>query len=242
MKRTLIAGLVSVPLVFSCGISTQAQETIHKVEDTNIPRQQLFLQNLNQQVKKMQLEELQERRKAQELKDQILRQSSVQFDPYNVTNLSYIDSDELINVLKHIDNGDGLVPYASYFVEAEKTYKINAIFLCAIAAQESGWGKKPAGDGTNLTGYAVYTSTSKGRTFKEGIRSNILETARLIAQDYVQANSKYNVDEGYAGKSIWEINQNYCLYQDQETPKMSWSKAINKIGSDLNKKFHELYI
>lgn len=242
MKKTIIAGLVAMPLIMSKGV--QAKPLIdNSLEESNtIPRQELFLQTLTERAKKIQIEQEIEYRKAQQEKDRILRQSSVQFDPYDVTKLSYISTDELINVLNHVDGGTGLVPYASYFTEAERLYKINAIFLCSIAAQESGWGTKPAGDGTNLTGYAVYTSTSNGKTFEDGIRSNILETAKLIAHDYVQANSLYNLDEGYDGKSIWEINKNYCLHQDQETPKMSWSSSINKIGSNLNETFHELYI
>ena len=34
-----------------------------------------------------------------------------------------------------------LVPYAGYFIEAEQKHGVNAAFLAAIAAQESGWGR-----------------------------------------------------------------------------------------------------
>lgn len=34
-----------------------------------------------------------------------------------------------------------LVPLADYFIEAQETYGIDAIFLAAVAAEESGWGR-----------------------------------------------------------------------------------------------------
>lgn len=231
MNKTILAGIVIIPLILSN--STIKADTF-AINDSNIIKHEVYSANLKQQKT---VDEM----KDQFLKDELIRQASVDFDKYNVTSLSYVTYKELVEVLKHTKNGDGLIPYADYFIEAEKEYRINAFFLCAIAAQESGWGDKPAGDGTNLTGYAVYTSYSNGKTFEDGVRSNILETARLIADDYTSPKGKYNIDLGYEGKSVEEINQNYCLQEDQKTPKMSWSKSVSKIATGFNNTYHELF-
>lgn len=183
-----------------------------------------------------------EARKAEEERLELERQSSVGFDDMDVTRLSNMFPYELENVLYNTTGGEGLAPYASYFIEAEEIYGINAFFICAIAAQESGWGRNAAGNGTNLTGYAVYNSYSEGASFEGGIRHNILETARLLAEDYVDPNGPYHSEwEGYNyGKSIYEINVRYCLLDDMETTDYDWSANIGKIASNLASKYHEL--
>jgi beta-N-acetylglucosaminidase len=182
-----------------------------------------------------------EERKIQELKLELARRESVTFDPYDVKKLSYVTTEELKEVLRNTNGGDGLLPYASYFVEAEKTYGINAFFITAIAAQESGWGQKAAGNGTNLTGYAVYTRHHSGKTFKGGVRENILATTELIAENYVNPEGRYHTKwDNYTGRSIFEINQKYCLLQDQKTVDNRWSQALNKIGTGFKNTYHNI--
>lgn len=199
-------------------------------------------QEQREEFAKKREKELEERalKEAEEAKLELARRESVTFDPYDVTQLSYVTEQELRQVLSLVNGGDGLMPYSSYFVEAEKTYGINAFFITAIAAQESGWGQKAAGNGTNLTGYAVYTRHHSGKTFKGGVRENILATTKLIAEEYVNPKGRYYTKwNNYSGKSIFEINQKYCLLQDQKTVDNRWSKALNKIGANLNKTYHE---
>lgn len=185
-------------------------------------------------------ERLEEIRKAEEAKLELARRESVTFNAYDVTQKSYVTEQELKKVLYNTNGGDGLAPYAAYFVEAEELYGLNAFFITAIAAQESGWGKKAAGNGTNLTGYAVYTRHHTGTTFKGGVRENILATAKLIANEYVNPEGRYYTKwDNYTGRSVFEINQKYCLLQDQKTVDNKWSQALNKIGNNLNKTYHE---
>lgn len=186
-------------------------------------------------------EQLREKeRKTEEAKLELARRESVTFNAYDVTQKSYVTEQELRKVLYNTNGGDGLAPYAAYFVEAEELYGLNAFFMTAIAAQESGWGKKAAGNGTNLTGYAVYTRNHTGTTFEGGIKENILATAKLIANEYVNPEGRYYTKwDNYTGRSVFEINQKYCLLQDQKTVDNRWSQALNKIGNDLNKTYHE---
>lgn len=193
-------------------------------------------------LKQREEERIQEEiRLAEEAKLELARRESVTFNAYDITHKSYITEQELKQVLYNVNGGEGLASYAPYFIEAEELYDINAFFITAIAAQESGWGQKAAGNGTNLTGYAVYTSKHTGKTFKGGIRENILATAKLIAEEYINPEGRYYTKwDGYTGRSIFEINQKYCLLQDQKTVDNRWSQAINKIGNNFNKTYHEI--
>lgn len=262
MKKKLIAGIVASLVIGQASIVQASTNTI-LIEDTNakakttslgpfIVNREMLQKGISLYTIELKAEQLrleaeerarqEEARKAEELRLELERQASVGFDDMDVTRLSNIKAYELENVLYNTDNGEGLAPYAPYFIEAEETYGVNAFFICAIAAQESGWGRNAAGNGTNLTGYAVYNSTSDGKTFEGGIRHNILETARLIAEDYVNSNGQYHVEwEGYNyGKSIYEINVRYCLHDDMKTTDFNWSNKINQIASGFEKTYHNL--
>lgn len=265
MKKELIAGIVASLFIGQAPIADATMnDTNTIVEETNAKAKTASLiefktfKDLSEEVieeheAKLEAERLrleaeerarqeEEARKAEELRLELERQASVGFNDMDVTRLSNMKAYELENVLYSVTSWSGMAPYASYFIEAEEMYGVNALFICAIAAHESGWGKYPAGDGTNLTGYAVYSSTSSGTTFEGGVRHNILETARLIAEDYVNPNGIYHTEwTGYNyGKSIYEINSKYCLKEDRKTTDMGWSESIGKIAKNLSSKYHEL--
>lgn len=265
MKRKLIAGIVATVVVGQAPITESAMVRRTTMEDTNAKativsdsiefktfkttlEETLAEHEARLEAERLRLEaeekarQEEEARKAEELRLELERQASVGFNDMDVTRLSNMKAYELEKVLYSVSSWSGLAPYAYYFIEAEEMYNINALFICAIAAQESGWGKHPAGDGTNLTGYAVYSSTSNGTTFEGGIRHNILETARLIAEDYVPSTGIYNTKwEGYNnGKSIYEINSKYCLKEDRKTTDMGWSANIYKIMNMLASQYHEI--
>lgn len=176
--------------------------------------------------------------KAEERKIELQRRESVRFDSDDVTKISYITDYELAKVLSHHNSGKLLSRYAEYFVEAERIYKINAFFLVAVAAHESSWGKKPAGEGTNLTGIKMYTPTSRGEIYTS-YKHNILDTAKLLRNNYVVPNSpRYN--EEY-GPSVVGININYCLYPSGEhkgKPDFNWSENITAIANDFVNIYH----
>lgn len=261
MKKELIAGIIASTLI---GGQAAHAETKSMVEDVNTKAKAtstIFLKTFKELAEevieehqaKLEAERLrleaeekarqeEEARKAEELRLELERQASVGFNDMDVTRLSNMKAYELEKVLYNVTNGSGLAPYAYYFIEAEKMYGINAFFICALAAQESGWGRYAAGNGTNLTGYAVYNSYSDGKTFEGGIRQNILETARLIAEKYVDPNGPYHTEwDGYNyGKSVYEINVRYCLYQDMKTTDFGWSANICKIANMLADTYHSI--
>ena len=269
MKKQLIAGLVASVIMSNAGVanaSTEIKETpkatpkakvavsnfktfkdhiIERLEEFEAEQEAERLR-LEQERLRLEAEEKarkeEEARRAGELRLELERQASVGFDSMDVTRKSNLRAYELENVLYNVTNGDGLAPYASYFIEAEEIYGINAFFICALAAQESGWGRYAAGNGTNLTGYAVYNHGYEGTTFEGGIRHNILATAELIADKYVNPDGPYHTEwDGYNyGKSIYEINVKYCLKTDMATTDFDWSNNIGRIANMLARTYHSI--
>lgn len=210
-----------------------------------LPRHAQFIEDVARQHKANMEEKArqeEEQRKLEEQRIELARKDNVQFNTMDVTQKSGLTASELESILYNVTNGSGLAPYASYFIEAEEMYSINALFLCGLAAEESGWGRYAGGNGTNITGYAVYTSSHSGKTFEGGIRDNILSTAELLATHYTSPNGKYKtVWDGYNdGKSIYEVNQRYCFMQDQKTVDNNWARKISSIAKNLEKTYHSV--
>lgn len=150
-------------------------------------------------------------------------QNAIVFDASNLRNLSGIEVYQMKEMLK----GTALYDYAEAYVIAEKSYNINAIALAAITAHESSWGESDRAVRTNnLTGYAVYTQTSAGKTFSSPAMS-IIKTAELLDTDYLKPGGKW-----YNGLSLENVNTSYCYGSDNK-PDYNWSKSITSIGKSL---------
>lgn len=120
----------------------------------------------------------------------------------------------------------GLEKLADYYVEAEKIFGVNAIFLASLTAQESAWGtSNRAINQNNLSGFEVYHADAKGRYFQNK-RESIMKTAELLSKNYLNENGVY-----YKGKDIFNVNSTYCPNDDYY-----WSSSINKIAYGLVKK------
>ena len=124
--------------------------------------------------------------------------------------------------------GTGLEEVAYAYVKAEKEWGVNAIFLASLTAEESGWGRSNrAINQNNLSGYAVYSAGASGRSFSSKEES-IMETAKLICQQYLKPTGAY-----YNGISIYDVNIKYCP-NDGGT----WSKNISSIAYSLVSKIN----
>ena len=75
-----------------------------------------------------------------------------------------------------------LIPYAADFLQAETQYKVNAFFLAALAALESGWGAY-CHQPNNLFGWGQQAYPSKSVC--------IDAVARAIAEDYLTPGGRY---------------------------------------------------
>lgn len=124
--------------------------------------------------------------------------------------------------------GTGLEGLGSWYLKAEQTYGVNAIFLMALTAQESDWGTSHrARTQNNLSGYAVYSSGAEGVTFSSKGES-IMETAKLIAENYINPDGAY-----YNGVSVASVNIRYCPDDGGH-----WSSNIIEIAYDLVSKIN----
>lgn len=239
IKKTIVILLtlvLSMP-VLPCNatVNNEPEPNSTKVENTKIEIN--VLSNLEQQVqeKKKQNEELirldKERKRIETILNENTRKNNVHVYEADVTSISNITANELSQVFYKLGK-DRMAQYSQAFVDAERKYGINALFLAAVAAHESGWGSKAGGEnGTNLTGYCVYNNESIGYTFNSGYEG-ILETARLLKADYLTPGSKH-----YYGTSVEDINTDYCLYQDMKTTDYRWTGSITSIEN----KFENVY-
>jgi beta-N-acetylglucosaminidase len=157
------------------------------------------------------------------------RKNNVHVYQENLTSVSGITVEELNQVFYKIGKPK-MAKYSQAFIDAEKQYGVNALFIASIVAQESGWATKAGGtNGTNLTGHAVYNAQATGTTFNSGYEG-ILETARLLKEDYLTSSGKY-----FNGYSVEDVNLHYCLLQDMKTTDYKWSVAITNIENTFEK-------
>ena len=163
-----------------------------------------------QEQKELEKARIEKENKIKELKRDNRRMDTVGINSNNLTVKSNITVEEFNKVFDYIGQPQ-MKKLSKAFVNAEHKYGVNALFLAGIVAQESLWSKRPAGDGTNLTGYCVYTKDCNGKTFNS-YYSNIMATAKLLSEQYLNPKGRY-----YNGKSMIAVNELYCKYQDQVT-------------------------
>lgn len=101
-----------------------------------------------------------------------------------------------------------LLPLAEEFLSAEEKYGVNAVFLAAVAALESGWGEY-CFRRNNIFGWSGKSFSSKEEC--------IDFVARKIAENYLSPDGKY-----YRGKSVSAVN---CCYNGLEI----WDKKVREI-------------
>ena len=142
------------------------------------------------------------------------------FDKEDVRTKSNISISDLERVLKNTN----LHELSSTFILAEEVYQVNSLFLLGLVSLESGHGKSRRSiEDNNLTGYAVYSDSSRGAVF-ESKEENILATAQLISEEYLKEHGQY-----FNGYSVEDINKKYSADEN-------WHKKIIDIASDYRNK------
>lgn len=112
-------------------------------------------------------------------------------DANSLLSKSNISLEELEAGLKY-----DLIPLASYFLEAEELYGVNACYLASIAALESGWGRYQFRE-NNLFGF--------GRKSFDTPEECIYYVAEFLATEYLSEDGKY-FGGGY---SLYHVNKYY---------------------------------
>lgn len=154
----------------------------------------------------------------------------VKFNPNDVTQLTSIKEKQLEILFKSNSTYENLIGLERAFVDAESKYGVNAIFLLSLISEESDYARSNrAINNNNLSGYAVYSNISEGKSFSSKYES-VLTTAKLLREDYLNTDGEY-----FKGVDIYSINDSYC-----KTPKdtYSWSKNIISIASTYIKELN----
>lgn len=148
------------------------------------------------------------------------------FNPNNVLEVSNVTEEDLYKLLE----GTGLYDLAPIYVEAEREYGVNALFIASLTAQESAWGRSHrAIYDNNLTGFGVYNAHSEGIN-SNSKRENILSTTKWLKEAYLNPTGKH-----YNGTSVWQINMQYCLLANGK-PDYQWAENIVSIGYSFLRK------
>ena len=144
------------------------------------------------------------------------------FNQYNLRELSNLNLQQIYNILE----GTDLQTISSTYLYLEEACQVNAFFLIALSAHESGWGTSyRALNQNNLTGFAVYSDEAEGGHFNSWSES-LAYTANLLDKEYLTEGGKY-----FNGYGIEEVNIRYCLKDDE--PDFNWSKSITSICYEL---------
>ena len=148
---------------------------------------------------------------------QIFATETETFDKENLLVASNISKEELEYAL----NGN-LKELSSTYIEAEKETGVNAVFIAAISALESGWGKSyMATHMNNLFGYGKKTFSSKEEC--------ILHVAKALKENYLSENGSF-----YNGTSVSSIEVCYC-----PSPVGEWSNLVYQIMVELDDEIQE---
>ena len=127
---------------------------------------------------------------------------------------------------------------AEYFYYAEKQYRINGVFLAAVAIHESGWGTSTiAKNKKNLFGYGAIDSNPYGGAYNfESYNEGIDLVARALVKYYLNENGTEifdgNIANGkfYNGNNLSAVNKVYASDKNWANGVYKWMKYLyNKI-------------
>jgi len=134
---------------------------------------------------------------------EMIEYKRLQINSSDITIRSNVTEQELSSILA----GTWLSGLAPAYIQAEKDYNINAIYLVSITALESGWGtSRLAINKNNISGFQAYDKNpyedAKHFNSKEEC---ILTTARVLSENYIGDDllSIKQIGDRYASDSRW---------------------------------------
>lgn len=191
---------------------TQKSQELSGLEDL-ISRKDIRIAEL---TKKMADEKIAFEKKLAELESR-----KVHFNKSDVTQPSNLTSKRLEKVFNSSNTYKGLRGLESAFIDAERECGVNAVFLMSLVSQESGFGRsRRAVEDFNMGGVAVYSSTSKGRSYSSKYES-IMSIGKLLHDRYI----------GRGLTTIYSIGSVYC-------PNDPWADPILSIANSYMEKLN----
>lgn len=235
VKALILAEMIIVGGVLVHYTSTQASSLIrtdYQITST-VETKERFLQDVEEKKEQRRIEEEERLRREQEEaeRQRLLREEEERrrreephFNPYNVSELSNLSKEQISIMLE----GTALHTLVNAYYWYEQQYQINAVFLMALTAEESGWGRSYlAINNNNLSGHK---NKSGGWAYYNNWGECLEESFRLLSQEYVYPNGAF-----YTGPNMYDINLVYC--PDPENPH-SWANNISRIGYELMNKLN----
>lgn len=138
---------------------------------------------------------------------------------YSQSDISNMDmrkaSGITVDDLKKANTYSGLYGLEKYFVQAEKDYGVNCLFLYAIAVTESGGGIHMFLP-NNMFGYGQKSFSSKAQC--------IDYVAERISEDYLNKNGPY-----FSGPTPKDVHKIYCTTS-------GWSKQVITVMTEMYSK------
>lgn len=235
VKVLILAEMIIVGGVLVHYNSTQAFSLIRTDYQITSPveTKERFLQDVEEKKEQRRIEEEERLRREQEEaeRQRLLREEEERrrreephFNPYNVSELSNLSKEQMSIMLE----GTALHTLVNAYYWYEQKYQINAVFMMALTAEESGWGRSSlAISNNNLSGHK--TRSGEWEYYSDWGEC-LEESFRLISEEYVNPNGLF-----YTGASMYNINLVYC--PDPVNPS-SWADNISRIGYELLNKLH----
>ena len=159
--------------------------------------------------------ELESRTTSDTLKKDVKDVKTPHFNPNNLLEKSNLTRDDAYRMLK----GSKLQSVSSHYIYAEETYGVNAIFLMGLTSLESGHGTSNIAINNNNIG-GVRKGSGEYSSFSSW-ESCISYIANLISKYYLKDDATY-----FSGRSIWDVNENYCENSDWADKIVSISKGL----------------
>lgn len=192
-------------------------------EGNNLYLSQLTQDELFENARLME-EELQRLKKLEEERLEALK-TYIYVNTNNLLQASNVTVEHLRPILA----GTGLEGTESAYIDAEKTYGVNALFIMAITVHESGWGTSWLSQNkNNVTGYQAYPGKEREARYFDSKYDCIMRTAKLIAEEYLNPNGKY-----HNGYSIESVNIKYCV-DGNGSVMYSWSDGLKRLMKDFS--------
>jgi len=136
----------------------------------------------------------------------------INFKTLDLTTPSNLTIEQLEFALNSVPNNK-LVGLGEFYIQAEKEFGINALFLVSLSALESGWGRSGlAIYKNNLFGFNANDRNPYGDAKRfESKEKCILYVAEYIKEHYLTEGGKYHsgftlkdVNKRYASSSTWD--------------------------------------
>jgi beta-N-acetylglucosaminidase len=136
-------------------------------------------------------------------------------------------SDLTVQQLNEMLLGTNLAGMGMYFHEAENNWNVNALFLIALAGEESGYGSSHLSkEKNNIFGFHAFDDNPEAATSYSSVSECINDVAAYLSVEYLSSRGQY-----YMGDTVGDVNHYYCTNKE-------WANEIVTIMNELTSKLN----